>query len=187
MTDPFLIAALLALITAAGLVVRWFVATARLRHDAREEYAGRLIDRAHTIAGVDEAGFVRAYVDGYAPRWTIYAAAALLAAILITPPAVMGLLAFWNWITAFVGASDVFAPGYYPWMFYMFFGLVGAWALCGFVAARFHHQRAPESFNAALMRARGESLDAVAIKRARPKWARRARIIADGAPNEEGQ
>jgi len=187
MTDPFLIAAILALLAATGLLVRWFVATASLRRDAREEYAGRLIDRAHTIEGVDEAGFVRIYVDGYAPRWTVYAAIALIAAILITAPAVMGLLGFWNWITGFVSASDVFAPGYYPWMFYMFFGLVGAWALCGFVAARFHHQRAPEGFNAALMRARGEPLDQVEIKRTRPKWARRASIIADGAPKNEGQ
>ncbi len=146
-----------------------------------------MIDRAHTIEGIDEKAFVRIYRDGYAPRWTIYAALTLLAAILITAPAVMGLLGFWNWITALAGASDVFAPGYYPWMFYMFFGLVGAWALCGFVAARFHHQRAPESFNAALMRARGEPLDEVEIRRARPKWARRASKIADGAPKQEGQ
>lgn len=187
MTDPFLIAAILAILAATGLLMRWFVATASLRRDAREEYASRAVDRAHTIEGVDEAGFVRIYVDGYAPRWTIYAALTLFAAMLITAPAVMVLLGLWNWITAFFSAGDVFAPGYYPWMFYLFFGLVGAWAFCGFVAARFHHQRAPESFNAALMRARGEPLDEVEIRRARPKWARRASKIADGAPKREGQ
>lgn len=185
MTDPFLIAALLAVLAAAGLLIRWFVSTANLRHDARGEYAGRLEDRAHTVEGVSEAEFVRLYVDGFAPRWTVYAAGALIAAILVTPFAVFGLLAFWAWITDLVDASDVFAPGYYPWMFFMFFGLVGAWAFCGFVAARFHHQRAPENFNPALMRARGEPLDDVVLKRARPKWARRARAMADGAPKEE--
>ena len=185
MTDPFLFTAILAVLAATGLLVRWFVSTARLREDARLEYAERLKDRAHIIEGVSEAVFVKIYVDGYAPRWTVYAALALISAILITPFAVMALLAFWDWIVAYVGASDVFAPGYYPWMFYMFFALVGAWAFCGFVAARFHHQRAPEGFNAALMRARGEPIDDVVIKRARPKWARRARVIADGAPKKE--
>jgi len=165
--------------------VRWFVSIAGLRRDAAEEYSGRQLDRAQTIEGVSEAEFIRIYVDGYSPRWTVYAALALISAILITPFAITGLLAFWDWVTAYVNASDVFAPGYYPWMFYLFFALVGAWAFCGFVAARFHHKRAPEGFNAALMRARGEPIDDVVIRRARPKWARRARVIAEGAPKKE--
>lgn len=178
MINPFVIAALVALLAVIGLLVRWMLAVRSLSADARAEYAGRQADRPHTIEGVDAPSFVGVYVDAYAPRWTLYASLALLGAIAITPPALLGLVAFWTWITALLGASDLFAPGYYPWMFYMFFGLVGAWAFCGFLAARFHHRRAPEAFQAALMRARGESLDDVVIKRQRPKWARRASIIA---------
>ncbi|WP_421789536.1 hypothetical protein [Hyphobacterium sp.] len=185
MINPFLIAAIFALLAALALCIRWIIAAGALRQEARQEYAGRQTDRAQTIKGVSEAEFVRIYLGGYSPRWTLYAAAALIAAILITAPAVMGLVYFWNWVTAALGAGDVFAPGYYPWMFYMFFGLVASWAFCGFVAARFHHARAPEPFQPALMRARGESLDDVEIKRPRPKWAKRAKLIAAERKNQE--
>lgn len=178
MINPFVIAALVAVLAVILLVLRWGLAVQSLSADARAEYAGRQADRPHTIESVDAGTFVRIYVDAYAPRWTLYASLALLGAIAITPPALLGLVAFWDWIIAVLGTSDVFAPGYYPWMFYMFFGLVGAWALCGFLAARLHHRRAPEAFQAALMRARGESLDDVVIRRQRPKWARRASVIA---------
>jgi hypothetical protein len=187
MTDPFFLSALIALIIAVGLLFRWAIAIAGLKKDARSEYQSRLSDRAHTVEGVSQSVFVRIYVDGHSPRWTLYAAAALIAAIIITPVAVFGLQAFWAWITQLVNASDVFAPGYYPWMFYTFFGLVGAWAFCGFVAARFHHTRAPEAFNAALMRARGEPLDGVEIHRAPPAWARKARIMAAGKPAKKDE
>ncbi|GJL97476.1 MAG: hypothetical protein DHS20C06_12930 [Hyphobacterium sp.] len=182
MTDPFFLSAVIAVTIAMGLLIRWTIAVAGLKADAISEYQNRLSDRAHTVEGVNQAAFVRLYVDGHSPRWTLYAAAALIAAILITPIAIFGLQAFWVWITHQVNASDVFAPGYYPWMFYTFFGLVGAWAFCGFIAARFHHTRAPETFNAALMRARGEPLDDVEIHRAPPAWARKARIMAAGKP-----
>ncbi|WP_421784592.1 hypothetical protein [Hyphobacterium sp.] len=183
MINPFVIAAVVAVLAVIALLLRWIIAVRSLSADARAEYVGRQADRAHTISGVDAATFVRIYVDAYAPRWTLYASLALLGAIVITPPALLGLVAFWNWLTAVLAASDLFAPGYYPWMFYIFFGLVGAWALCGFLAARFHHQRAPEAFQAALMRARGEPLDDVVIKRQRPKWARRASVIAASKEN----
>jgi len=187
MTNPFLIAALLALGVSGLLLVRWALAVASLRADARQEYRGRQADRAQTIAGVSEADFIRIYTDGHSPRWTIYAAMSLIGAILVTPPAVFGLIAFWRWITAFTDAGEWFAIGYYPWMFYMFFGLVAAWAFCGFIAARLHHQRAPESFQIALMRARGEDVDDIAIKRPRPKWARRASVIAASKEAIEGE
>lgn len=178
MINPFAVAGILAAATAVLFLVRWFVAVAGLRRDARFEYSARKGDRPQTITGVDEDLFVKIYVDGHAPRWTLYAAATLISAILITPFALYGLFAFWDWIIVVLDAGEWFAPGYYPWMFYLFFGLIGAWALCGYVAARFHHRRAPEAFQAALMRARGEPLDDVVIRRGRPKWARRASVIA---------
>lgn len=187
MGNPFVVAAVMAAIAAAGLLLRWLFAVGPLRKEARREYAERQGDRAHTIKDVSEAEFVRIYMGGYAPRWAVYAAGALLGAIVITAPAVVGLVGLWNWLLAVTGAGDIFAPGYYPWMFYMFFGLVGAWAFCGFVAARLHHARAPEPFQAALMRARGESLDDVEIKRPRPKWAKRVRLIAAERQNQKAR
>ena len=45
--------------------------------------------------------------------------------------------------------------GYWPWMFYIFFGMCGVWAFTAAVVARIHHARAPEPFQAALARAVG--------------------------------
>ena len=83
-------------------------------------------------------------------------------------------MALWPVIVMGLDGGPWYDAGYYPWMFYMFFGFCLVWALCGAVMARIHHARAPESFNAALARARGEPFDDIVIPRKRPKWAVKA-------------
>ncbi|MCW5725563.1 MAG: hypothetical protein KIS81_11495 [Maricaulaceae bacterium] len=183
--DPFSIAAIAALTGAAGLIVRWALARAALRAEAAAEYEERLRSRPGTVAGVERTAFIRLYAAAFEPRWALYAAAALAGAVAVTPLALSGLVIVWDALWRLNGAPPLFAAGYYPWMFYMFFAVVGVWALCGWLAARIHHLRAPEPFQAALARARGEPFDAVEIPRPRPKWARRIRRPEAG-PAEEG-
>lgn len=176
MIGPFGYAALFALTAASAFFLRWLAARRRLTVEAREEYEERVATKAGTVKGVDERAFVRLYVAASEPRWALYAAGALLLAVLITPPAGIGLMLVWPLITQnLLDGGPWYDVGYYPWMFYMFFGMVAVWAVCAASVARIHHARAPEPFNAALARARGEPLDNIEIKRPRPNWAKKAR------------
>ncbi|HAQ34116.1 MAG TPA: hypothetical protein DCQ53_01955 [Alphaproteobacteria bacterium] len=175
MPNVFVIALFLSLAASLLLAVRWGLARLSLTRDAREEYAARGVDRPATIAGISEPDFIRIYVSANEPRWALYAAGALLGAIVLTFPGLVILHTIWEGVRAATGASDVFAPGYYPWMFFMAFGLVGTWAISGMIAASLYYRRAPENFEVAMMRARGQPIEEVEIRRRRPKWARRAR------------
>ncbi|WP_417490220.1 hypothetical protein [Maricaulis sp.] len=169
------IVALIIFTICASLLSRWLAARINLTADARAEYTERLETKPGTIKGVDEAVFVKLYVGAHEPRWALYIPIALLAATVSTPVVAIALTAFWPVFTAMLDGGPWYDVGYYPWMFYMFFGFCGLWALCAAVVARIHHARAPEAFQPALARARGEPLDDVVIKRGRPKWAVRAR------------
>lgn len=175
MPNIFLIALSIALIAAGLLVLRWALARAALLKDAKEEYDARSVDRPGTVAGVERDDFIRIYVSANEPRWALYAAGALLGAVILTFPGLLLLNTIWEGVRAATGASDVFAPGYYPWMFFMAFGLVGTWAVSGMIASSLYYRRAPEGFEAAMMRARGTPIEDVEVRRRRPKWARRAR------------
>jgi hypothetical protein len=175
MFGPLGYIAIVAFLVAAGLLVRWAAARRRLMEDAHIEYAERVETKAGTIKGVDETVFERIYVSAHEPRWALYAAASLIAAIAVTPPAFVGLVHLWPILIMPLEQGRWYDPGFYPWMFYMFFGICAIWAGCAGVAARLHHQRAPEPFNAALARARGEPLEDIVIPRKRPAWAKKVR------------
>ena len=174
MSNPFVYAAAAALVAAAVFFLSWLAARRSLMDDARLEYAERQQSKAGTIKGVDAETFERIYVSSHEPRGALYIAAALLLAIAVTPPAAIGLIALWPYIVMTLDGGPWYDVGYYPWMFYMFFGLCGCWALAGAVIARIHHARTPENFHPALARARGEPLDDIVIPRKRPKWAVKA-------------
>ena len=174
LTHPFALAGLVALVAAAAFLVRWIAARRRLMEDARIEYAERCESKPATVKGVDAATFERIYVQACEPRWALCAAGALILAIAITPLAALGLVALWPVIVLGLENGPWYDEGYYPWMFYMFFGFCLIWALCGAVMARIHHARSPEAFVPALARARGEPFDDIVIPRKRPKWAVKA-------------
>lgn len=181
MYGPYLYAALTALTVAAALFVRWMAARNALTEEAREEWQDRCEVKPKTIKGVEKATFERIYISAHEPRWALYAAATLIGAVLISVPASVGLMLLWPVIVLGLDGGPWYDVGYYPWMFYMFFGMCGSWAFVGYVAARLHHQRRPESYNAALARARGEPLDDVVIPRKRPAWAKKARPVSSTA------
>lgn len=172
--NPLVLAGIAGLIAAAAFFLRWIASHRRLMEDARAEYRERCESKPATVKGVDAATFERLYVAAYEPRWALYIAFTLILAIAVTPLAGFGLMALWPILVLGLEAGPWYDVGYYPWMFYMFFGMCGVWAFCGFVVARIHHARSPEPFVPALARARGEPLDDVVIPRKRPKWAVRA-------------
>ncbi len=175
MYGPYLYAGLTALTVAAALFMRWLAARNQLTEEARAEWVDRCEVKPGTIKGVDQKTFERIYISAHEPRWALYAAATLIGTILISVPASVGLMLLWPIIVLGLDGGPWYDVGYYPWMFYMFFGMCGSWAFVAYVAARIHHQRRPESYNAALARARGEPLDDVVIPRKRPAWAKKAR------------
>ena len=171
----FGIPALIALTISAALSVRWMAARYRLEDEARSEYEDRCLTKKKTVRGVDEAAFVTLYTAAHEPRWALYTGGALIGAVVMTPVAAIGLTSLWPMFVATTNGGPWYEVGYYPWMFYMFFGFCAVWAFCAYVAARIHHVRAPEPYQAALARARGEPLDDVVLKRKRPAWAVKAR------------
>lgn len=175
MYGPYLYAGLTTLTVAAALFMRWLAARNQLTEEARAEWVDRCEVKPGTIKGVDQKTFERIYISAHEPRWALYAAATLIGTILISVPASVGLMLLWPIIVLGLDGGPWYDVGYYPWMFYMFFGMCGSWAFVAYVAARIHHQRRPESYNAALARARGEPLDDVVIPRKRPAWAKKAR------------
>tara|TARA_R110000868_G_scaffold45045_2_gene149849 strand:+ start:18266 stop:18823 length:558 start_codon:yes stop_codon:yes gene_type:complete len=176
---------ILVLVVAMALFVRWLTARLSLTEEARTEYDERVETKPGTIKGVSREVFVKLYVGAHEPRWALYIVFALMAALLATPLVAIVLTLGWPLFTSMLEAGPWYDVGYYPWMFYMFFGFCALWALCAAVVARIHHARAPEAFQPALARARGEPLDDVVIIRKRPKWAVKAR--PNPKPETEGQ
>ncbi|MHA6287873.1 hypothetical protein [Maricaulis sp. CAU 1757] len=196
MIGSFLVALIVTVLIAAAFALRWWLARRRLRADARAEYEERCQSKPGTVRGVDRAAFETLYIGAYEPRWALYVAFALLAAIAVTPVAAIILVLLWPLLILPLDGGPWYEPGYYPWMFYMFFGFCAIWAVTGAIVARIHHARSPEPFNPALARARGEPLDNVVIPRKRPEWAKKARPEwakkarpdpKPGTPEQEGE
>ncbi|EAP89701.1 hypothetical protein OA2633_10554 [Oceanicaulis sp. HTCC2633] len=156
-------------------LVRWWVSVRGLTEEAHAEYQTRKAEKPGTIKGVSEAEFIRLYVSCFQPRWTLYAAASAGAAILISPVALLAVPALYDVIWRMNGAPEWGGRTGYVFMFALFFGVVFIWAAFAAVIARLHHLRAPEPFNHALARARGEPIEDTGW-RPRPKWARKIKI-----------
>ncbi|WP_300551921.1 hypothetical protein [Maricaulis sp.] len=183
MYDPLYYAAAILSAVALALLARWFFGRRQIASEAREDWEARQERSLATIKGVDQATFERIFISAHEPRWSLYAAGTLIGVILISPLAGVFLMWAWPAFTSMLDGGPWYDVGYYPWMFYMFFGMVALWAGVGFVASRLFYARRPEPFRAALARARGESLDDVELPRKRPAWAKRAR--PDPKPSNE--
>jgi len=162
-------------VLSAILLLRWYFGRRPLPDEAVAEFAERSVERAKSVAGVDEATFVKLFVAGHEPRWALYMALAFGLIVLLTPGFAVVWATIWVSVIQQLDTGPWYEIGYYPWMFFMFFGFCGFWALCGAVVARLFHARSPEPYLAALARARGEPLEDRVIKPSRPKWARKAR------------
>ena len=178
MYETYVYAALSAIIAALVLFGYWFHHRRKLNAEAQEEWVDRSETRTKTVKGVDRAHFLKIYIAAHEPRWALYASGTLLIALLTTPVIGVGLMMLWPIFVMGLDGGPWYDVGYYPWMFYMFFGMCLSWASVAFVMARMHHLRRPEPFNAALARARGEPLDDVVIPRKRPAWAKKVRPLS---------
>ncbi len=172
------------LVFIAACLVHWRLAVARLKTDAKAEYADRQAHKPRTVTGVDEATFAALYVRSFQPRWAPYAAIAAVAALLLTPVAMVAVPALYDMIWRAGGSPDWAGRGGYVFMFSLFFGMVAVWAAAAAVVARIAHQRAPEPWSYALAAARGEPIPEETGYRRRPKWARRARPDPKDRPEE---
>ncbi|GLQ24081.1 hypothetical protein GCM10007853_19550 [Algimonas ampicilliniresistens] len=132
-------------LVAIGFTIRALIGWTGLRRDAEEDFDYR---SQHSMipAGVEKAEFVATYRRVNGPRTSTYAAAALWGALLATPliAKIMEVLLELLWQLS--GRSRVFEPGYLVWAFFIFFGLMGSWALIGFLVARRYHARTPARF-----------------------------------------
>lgn len=164
-----------ALLVAGGFMLRWYLARRSLHVDAREEYADRVQYKPATVKGLDENQFVAVYVSSHQPRWALYAAGALIAAVAASPAVLIAVTAVYEIIWQMAGAPAWGGRTGYVFMFALFFGTVFLWALIGGAFARAFHKRSAEPFNHALARARGEPIPETETYRRRPAWARRVR------------
>ncbi|MGJ3231947.1 MAG: hypothetical protein ACFE0P_09125 [Oceanicaulis sp.] len=164
-------------------LARWVFAVRTLRDDARAEYAERLKDKPATVRSVDEAAFVKLYVDAFQPRWALYTAGGAAAALAVSPPALVLVPTIYDLIWEMNGAPEWAGHTGYVYMFSLFFALCFIWAAVAATFARLAHANTPEPFHHALARARGEPLPEETTWRRRPKWARRVR--PDPAPEDD--
>ena len=145
---PFLLALGVAVIaTGFAGVMRWRSA----RIEAPQAYAV-WADRSGQEP-VDEAVFVRAYLNVHGPRGQYYVLGAGLAAIIITPIAFIMLPGIWHlgWVAS--GEPAAYTPRMtLIWQFYMFFGLIGVWAGVAALAAYLFHARRPGPLDAEVKR-----------------------------------
>ena len=139
---PVLIAALASTVRAA---LSWL----RLRGEAEEDYGYRA-QNGMVPAGVDREAYLSTYCRVNAPRLAAHAAAALWAVLIATPVIAMVLEFLLEQLWQATGQSRVFEPGYLVWAFFIFFGLMGAWAAIAWVVARHYHRHAPPRFEDAL-------------------------------------
>ena len=154
---------------------RWAIAVRGLTQEATEEYQTRCTEKPASVRSVSQEEFVHLFVTSFQPRWTLYAAAAAAAAIVVSPAALLAVPALYDVIWRANGAPDWGGRTGYVFMFSLFFGVVFIWAALAAFIARLHHLRAPEPFNHALARARGEPIEDTGW-RPRPKWARKIKI-----------
>ncbi|GLQ20704.1 hypothetical protein GCM10007854_16590 [Algimonas porphyrae] len=113
-----------------------------LTKEANDDFAYRC-EQDMVGAHVAQDRFVSAYRRVHAPRVSSYVAATLWTVLLATPliAKIMEVLLDMLWRAS--GRSRVFEPGYLVWAFFIFFGLMGAWAAIAFLSARRFHARTP--------------------------------------------
>ncbi|MBA4801502.1 MULTISPECIES: hypothetical protein [Euryhalocaulis] len=132
-------------------VVTWFMRRGALR-DADEVYDKRCEDSPASLRGLDRDGFRAAFMRAHGPRGQIFMAAGL-AGVLVLTPAVMALLdAIWRFFWLRAETPAFYAPGVLMWQFYMFFGMIGLWAVIVALAARFYHRKPRGSIDEEIIR-----------------------------------
>ncbi len=131
-------------LAAVAFTLRSIIGLVGLSAEAEHDFEYR---RRHDMlpSGVEHDDFVSVYVRINRPRGAMHVAAALWGALLATPIIAMALEFLLELLWQLSGQSRVFEPGYLVWAFFIFFGLLGAWAVIGYAVARHYHRRTPRS------------------------------------------
>ena len=142
------------LIAALAFTVRALIGWSGLRKEAGEDYDYRLA-QGMIAPDRDRDHYIDTYRRVNGPRFATHAAVALWAILLLTPVVAIVLEFLLDALWQASGQSRVFEPGYLVWAFFIFFGMMGSWALIAWAAAVRYHRYAPARFEDELGRRAG--------------------------------
>lgn len=129
-------------LVALAFTLRAVIGWAGLGREAENDFEYRS-EHSMIPGDIDRAVFVTTYRRVNGPRASTYAAAALWGVLLATPIIAKILEVLLELVWQLSGRSRVFEPGYLVWAFFIFFGLMGAWAAIAYMVARRYHARTP--------------------------------------------
>ena len=125
-------------------ILRALFAWLQVRRDARADYDYKHANDMVPDA-VDQDAYEQIYRRVYSPRGPLHVAGAMLAILIVTPLAMIGLEVGLNLIYNLSGQSRVIEPGFLVWHFFLFFGMIAVWVGIAYLAARHYHRKAPGS------------------------------------------
>ena len=129
-------------IAAVAFSIRAVLGLVGLRAEAEADYDYRHA-RNMVPGGASREHYVESYLRVNRPRGSLHTAAALWAVLGLTPVIAIVMEFLLELLWQATGQSRVFEPGYLVWAFFIFFGLLGAWAGIGYAVARRYHRHAP--------------------------------------------
>lgn len=135
-------------------LVRGLIGYRRITGEAGDEYDIRRNDSME-VDNISREGFVRAYRRFYGPRSQVYRGLSILAAAVLTLPALVLFEYVGELIWVAVGKPYEFGPSTLIWKFMLFFGMIAFWSLVFFVSASLYHKFAPRTFRDELLRESG--------------------------------
>ena len=131
-------------VIALAFGVRTLLAWHQVRRDAQTDFdykkSNGMIDDS-----INRETYEQIYRRVYGPRGPLHVAAAMLAILIVTPIAMLGLEVGLNFIYNLSGQSRVIEPGFLVWHFFLFFGMIAVWVGIAYLAARQYHRTAPGS------------------------------------------
>jgi len=132
-------------------LVKGLIGYGKIAREAGREFDVREKDDALGM-NISRDGFVRAYRRFYAPRKDIYRGGGILAATLLTVPAIRLFEYASEAIWIMSGKPYEYGPGTLIWQFMLYFALIAFWGIIFFAVAKFYHQYAPRTFRDELIK-----------------------------------
>ncbi len=135
------------------LAIRFAALLLRLREvraDADEVWRARRAD----YADLGEERFKRVFRKVHGARGALLGFAAVAVAAAVTPFALALLNTGWREAWMRYGQDPAYREGTLVWMFFLFFAMVGVWALIAWIFAVVYHRGRPRSLDAEIKLAR---------------------------------
>ncbi len=131
----------IALLTGVAILygLRAVIGYNRVAKDAAAEYDYRM-GKGMIDDRISRSGYLRAYKRHHNPRSLAYVAGTIAAILLLTAPALAIVQFVLEQFWIFMGRSRVFEPGFLVWQFFIFFAIIGIWAVIAYAGARHYHR-----------------------------------------------